>query len=205
MDKIEVTQADRTLYHQLLSLGSVNLNRRRMGLPIVDGFELIAAHRLATLTDATPVAEAWAGMEAAMQDPDYAWGWHCNLAMPIMDATGITHEQANMAAAHLMQHLWKCDITTHPHYQYEKSGAQSYAEFRIEADKAEDAALPDATHPPATDVAALVEAAKDALPFMTQLRAGICLKTDGKIVSADSAYQNLYAALAPFTKGQNDE
>ena len=112
MDKIEVTQADRTLYHQLLSLGSVNLNRRRMGLPIVDGFELIAAHRLATLTDATPVA---------------------------------------------------------------------------------------------TDVAALVEAAKDALPFMTQLRAGICLKTDGKIVSADSAYQNLYAALAPFTKGQNDE
>jgi len=57
------------------------------------------------------------------------------------------------------------------------------------------------THPPATDVAALVEAAKDALPFMTQLRAGICLKTDGKIVSADSAYQNLYAALAPFTKG----
>lgn len=56
MDKIEVTQADRTLYHQLLSLGSVNLNRRRMGLPIVDGFELIAAHRLATRTDATPVA-----------------------------------------------------------------------------------------------------------------------------------------------------
>ena len=58
MDKIEVTQADRTLYHQLLSLGSVNLNRRRMGLPIVDGFELIAAHRLATRTDATPVALA---------------------------------------------------------------------------------------------------------------------------------------------------
>ena len=53
MDKIEVTQADRTLYHQLLSLGSVNLNRRRMGLPIVDGLELIAAHRLATRTDAT--------------------------------------------------------------------------------------------------------------------------------------------------------
>lgn len=99
---------------------------------------------LATRTYATPVAEAWAGMEAAMQDPDYAWGWHCNLAVPIMDATGITHKQANMAAAHLMQHLWKCDITTHPNYQYEKSDAQAYAEFRIEADKAEDAALPDA-------------------------------------------------------------
>lgn len=195
MDKIEVTQADRTLYHQLLSLGSVNLNRRRMGLPIVDGFELIAAHRLATRTDATPVAEAWAGMEAAMQDPDYAWGWHCNLAMPIMDATGITHEQANMAAAHLMQHLWKCDITTHPHYQYEKSGAQSYAEFRIEADKAEDAALPDATHPPATDVAALVEAAKET---------NAALERDGDPAFAHLILANK-AALAPFTKGQNDE
>ncbi len=66
MDKIEVTQADRTLYHQLLSLGSVNLNRRRMGLPIVDGFELIAAHRLATRTDATPVA--WMPIESAPKD-----------------------------------------------------------------------------------------------------------------------------------------
>jgi hypothetical protein len=103
--------------------------------PLVQLFARFERDILATHTDATPVAEAWAGMEAAMQDPDYAWGWHCNLAVPIMDATGITHEQANMAAAHLMQHLWKCDITTHPHYQYEKSGAQAYAEFRIDADK----------------------------------------------------------------------
>ena len=112
MDKIEVTQADRTLYHQLLSLGSVNLNRRRMGLPIVDGFELIAAHRLATRTDATPVA---------------------------------------------------------------------------------------------TDVAALVEAATAVLPFMAQMRGGMCMKIDGKIVDAGSAHHALSAALAPFTKGQNDE
>ena len=68
MDKIEVTQADRTLYHQLLSLGSVNLNRRRMGLPIVDGFELIAAHRLATRTDATPVATDVAALVEATKD-----------------------------------------------------------------------------------------------------------------------------------------
>jgi hypothetical protein len=72
MDKIEVTQADRTLYHQLLSLGSVNLNRRRMGLPIVDGFELIAAHRLATRTDATPVATDVAALVEAAKETNAA-------------------------------------------------------------------------------------------------------------------------------------
>lgn len=156
MDKIEVTQADRTLYHQLLSLGSVNLNRRRMGLPIVDGFELIAAHRLATRTDATPVA--WDDLANAIR-----------MELIFFRDGAVFDAQVKNETDILMQLV------------------------RAFVD------------PPATDVAALVEAAKDALPFMTQLRAGICLKTDGKIVSADSAYQNLYAALAPFTKGQNDE
>jgi len=32
-------------------------------------------------------------------DPDYAWGWFCNLAVPIMDATNTTHEEANQATA----------------------------------------------------------------------------------------------------------
>lgn len=60
------------------------------------------------------------------------------------------------------------------------------------------------THPPATDVAALVEAAKAVLPFMAQMRGGMCMKIDGKIVDAGSAHHALSAALAPFTKGQND-
>ena len=204
MDKSEVTQADQLLVADVLDEVSSLLDHNGIGQIAdlirdgeYDGHECvqIAARHRTTRTDATPVAEAWAGMEAAMQDPDYAWGWHCNLAMPIMDATGITHEQANMAAAHLMQHLWKCDITTHPHYQYEKSGAQSYAEFRIEAEKAEDAVLPDATHPPATDVAALVEAAKET---------NAALERDGDPAFAHLILANK-AALAPFTKGQNDE
>jgi hypothetical protein len=68
-------------------------------------------------------------------DPDHAWGWHCNLAMPIADATGVSHELANKAAAHLMQHLFDYDITTDERYQYDKSSAQAYAEMRIEADR----------------------------------------------------------------------
>jgi len=86
------------------------------------------------------IATAFDELKAAMQaDPEYAWSWHCNFAMPIMDASGISHEKANKAAAHLMQHVFDYDITTHPHYQYDKSGAQQYAEFRIAAEREEDA------------------------------------------------------------------
>jgi len=139
MDKIEVTQADRTLYHQLLSLGSVNLNRRRMGLPIVDGFELIAAHRLATRTDATPVAWMY-------EHPDRECG-----------GTEIWPER----------HEYGDGWTETPLY----------------------------THPPATDVAALVEAAKET---------NAALERDGDPAFAHLILANK-AALAPFTKGQNDE
>lgn len=75
------------------------------------------------------------------RDPDYAWALFCNIAMPIMDAAGVTHQVANETAAHLMQHLWNCDITQHEHYAYGKSGAQQYVEFRIAMDEAEDAEI----------------------------------------------------------------
>jgi hypothetical protein len=67
-------------------------------------------------------------------DPAYAWSWYCNLAVPIMDATGVSDRKASEAAAHLMQHFFDCDITQHPHYEYGKSGAQQYAELRLAAD-----------------------------------------------------------------------
>lgn len=77
-------------------------------------------------------------------DPDHAWGWFCNLAMPILDTTPANHEQANQAAAHLMQHLFDYDITADERFEYEKSGAQSYAEMRIAADREEDAEIAEA-------------------------------------------------------------
>lgn len=67
------------------------------------------------------IEAAWATFENAMKaDPEYAWGWHCNLAVPIMDAINCTHEDANKAAAHLMMHLWKCDTSNHPHHPFRK-------------------------------------------------------------------------------------
>ncbi len=87
------------------------------------------------------VAKAMDDLKSAMrEDPGYAWAWHCNLAMPISDSIGATHENANVAAAYLMALLFDCDITTHPHYEYEKGLAQQYHEMRLAADRAEDAA-----------------------------------------------------------------
>lgn len=80
------------------------------------------------------LADAWATFEEAMKDPEYAWGWHCNLAMPIMDAIGVSHKDANTAAAHLMQFLWDCDITTHPNFVGKKSDAQIYHVLRMAAE-----------------------------------------------------------------------
>lgn len=80
-------------------------------------------------------------------DPEYAWGWHCNLAVPIMDAACVSHDLANQAAALIMRQLFDCDITTHPHYEGKKSPAQEYFEMRVDAERAEDAALAKASRP----------------------------------------------------------
>ena len=39
--------------------------------------------------------------EAMLEDPDYAWSWHCNLACCAMDE-GLDHEAANRAAERFM-------------------------------------------------------------------------------------------------------
>jgi len=77
---------------------------------------------------------AWETLKAACTDPEYAWALHCNLAVPIMDATSANHEESNQAGAYLMRHLFDCDITAHPNFGYQKSSAQTYHEARCEAD-----------------------------------------------------------------------
>lgn len=73
-------------------------------------------------------------LSALMQrDPEYAWEWFCNLSVPIMDATGVSNRKAGQAGAHIMQHMFGVDMTRDPRYVDGKSGAQNYAEFRIES------------------------------------------------------------------------
>lgn len=43
-------------------------------------------------------------IEAMQQDPDYAWGWHCNIAMSFVDAGG-DHYTGNQGAARFMRTL----------------------------------------------------------------------------------------------------
>ena len=88
---------------------------------IIDG-ALTSLRAALAAAEAQPVGEpaphAMQQLTAALQaDPDYAWSWHCNLAMPVMDVTGVTHRVANEAGARLMRHLFDIDITKHPHYQ----------------------------------------------------------------------------------------
>lgn len=81
--------------------------------------------------------EASDTLRTAIQgDPELAWAWHCNIAVPIMDVTGSSHKEANEAAAYIMFTLFGCDITTHPHYQYGKAGVHEYAEMRIASETA---------------------------------------------------------------------
>lgn len=49
----------------------------------------------------TPEQALKALSDAMNADPDYAWGWHCNLAMMAVDA-GAPHKEANEGAAGFM-------------------------------------------------------------------------------------------------------
>jgi hypothetical protein len=52
-----------------------------------------------------PVPAAMKTVVEAMQaDPDYAWGWHCNIAMAFVDAGG-DHYTGNQGAARFMKML----------------------------------------------------------------------------------------------------
>lgn len=50
---------------------------------------------------------------AMAKDTDYAWAWHCNIAMAAFDA-GCPHDVANEGAARFMELLASVDTRKHP-------------------------------------------------------------------------------------------
>jgi hypothetical protein len=63
------------------------------------------------------IAEALDRLKTAMRmDPGYAWSWHCNVAMPILDTRRVPHgplifhSEANEMAANVMRHLFDVDV-----------------------------------------------------------------------------------------------
>lgn len=55
---------------------------------------------------------------AIRNDPDYAWSWHCNIAMAAMDE-GVNHMAANKLAARFLMILTGVDTTKNPHFPKE--------------------------------------------------------------------------------------
>ena len=55
---------------------------------------------------------------AIRNDPDYAWSWHCNIAMAAMDE-GVDHMTANKLAARFLMILTGVDTTKNPHFPKE--------------------------------------------------------------------------------------
>lgn len=64
--------------------------------------------------------------KAMRDDPDFAWSWHCNIAMPLLDNLNrgsaqnfITATEANEMACILMKHLFDVE-TKEPFKQLKK-------------------------------------------------------------------------------------
>jgi len=51
-----------------------------------------------------------------VSDPEYAWAWHCNLAMSAYDE-GLPKPAANRAAARFMRSAFNIDMTQHEFFE----------------------------------------------------------------------------------------
>lgn len=68
----------------------------------------------------TPEQAIKALSKAMKDDCDYAWSWHCNIAMVAQDA-GAPHKESNERAASFMRYLFGVDTNKPPNA--ELSGA----------------------------------------------------------------------------------
>ena len=67
------------------------------------------------------VSHAFDVLKSAVQsDDEYAWGWHCNIAMAYQDE-GATHEAGNKAAARFMKQCFDVNMNESPFYKYGKA------------------------------------------------------------------------------------
>ena len=84
----------------------------------VSAIRAVAPQAGATVGEKSP--SAFGQLKAALAaDAEYAWAWHCNLAMPIMDSLHCTSKGANKAGADLMQYLFGIDIRKHEYWNHD--------------------------------------------------------------------------------------
>lgn len=135
--------------------------------------QAFARHRLATRTDATPVAEVEA----------------------LRGSISIMETALQQIAGTHAERFGTCqtDVEEVPDLSAEEAVSIARNALKTTGD----------THPPATDVAALVEAAKGVADIL-QYECDVppCV---GSMAPAEHALGVCRQALAPFTKGQNDD
>ncbi len=54
--------------------------------------------------------------QALQEDEEYAWSWHCNLAVPFMDEGG-SHKSSNKAAARIMYNFFRVDTSKSKYFK----------------------------------------------------------------------------------------
>jgi hypothetical protein len=53
--------------------------------------------------------------QALIDDFDYAWSWHSNIAMVIQDS-GNDYNASNLLASKIMKRIWDIDTSENPRY-----------------------------------------------------------------------------------------
>jgi hypothetical protein len=92
---------------------------RTRAMALINGEQLIEPLYLyPPATAPEPSTEVAVGKlcKSLREDLDYAWAWHCNIAMAAFDA-GCPHDVANEGAARFMQLLAGVDTREHPAFQ----------------------------------------------------------------------------------------
>ena len=94
------------------------MDQRRLPHPLVVTVDIPPA--LPSDIKVEPAGHVQNLIDAMKADPEYAWGWHCNLAMAMHDSGAGPHQACNKGAALFLSLLsdGAVDTTQHPAYEH---------------------------------------------------------------------------------------
>lgn len=103
------------------------MDQRRMSHAVVVTFDVPAAAPMEQPSLTDPL------IAALIADPEFAWSWHCNIAMACYDKGARSHDACNAGAALFLSRLTdgKVDTTQHPAYA-QTQGAETAQDFPTE-------------------------------------------------------------------------
>lgn len=123
-DSQEITEADPKTAEWYAEQDRMYQQTRAEEQARVDAF---IAQLRATLPEGIPALRvAMDILKQEMKDADYAWSWHCNIAMPFYDALPEgepdRHARANRGAGRVMRHVFDVDTMTQYNTDFVRHG-----------------------------------------------------------------------------------